>query len=78
MSSRRKSVVFSIKLNPSKAWDRDILKWLESIPSGARGTLLKYYLWQAITQGAQAGTKPPAKADAACLEVERKIDQLEF
>lgn len=37
-----------IRLAEEKEWDREIIKWLKSIPSGYRATVIKKTLYAAI------------------------------
>lgn len=73
-----RSVVFSMKLNPKSEWDREILRWLRSIPPRSRSTMVKYHLWRAITGRDAAASAPAAEGQKVDARVSRKLDDLKF
>jgi len=49
----------------STSWDKEIIRWLKSIPKGHRTTMVKYALIRFIQGETEAKANPKAKTDTA-------------
>lgn len=80
---RKKQILFAFKLNPENEWDKEILNWLKSIPSGNRSAMIKYFLWKAITGKDLPGLQREKRTEAEeapqpSPKVSKRLDEMTF